>query len=223
MKVSVIIPCYNEEDNIAMVIERVQNVDLGSSKEIIVIDDCSIDNSANIVSRIRGVKLIRHIRNLGKGGAIHTGLKEASGDLVVIQDADLEYAPEEIPRLLKPILEKKADVVYGSRFLGRIEDMTFWHFVGNKILSYATRFLYNVTITDVMTGYKVFKRRVLDKIELKARGFEFEVEITIEILKKGYSIVEVPIAYAYRERGKSKINWMDGMISLWWLLKSKII
>lgn len=222
MKASIIVPCYNEEETIAATVEKVKDVDLDCGKEILVVDDGSTDNSASIVEKIKGVKLIRHDENRGKGSAVKTGVKLATGDIIVIQDADLEYPPEEIPKLIKPILENKVDAVYGSRFLGSHKGMSASHFLGNKVLSLATRILYNARITDVMTGHKAFLREALDNVELKAKRFEFEPEVTAKVLQKRYSIIEVPITYEYRKRGKAKISWKDGIVSIWWLLKSRL-
>ena len=221
MRASIIVPCYNEEETIATTVEKLKGINIDCEKEILVVDDGSTDNSANIVEKIKGVKLVRHNKNMGKGSAVKTGVKLATGDVIVIQDADLEYLPEEIPRLIKPLFEKKADVVYGSRFLGSHKGMSASHFLGNKILSIVTRILYKADVTDVMTGQKAFLKETLDNVELKAKGFEFEPEVTAKILKEHYRIIEVPITYEYRKSGKAKISWKDGCISLWWLLKNR--
>jgi len=221
MKTSIIVPCYNEEETIATTIEKLKDVNIDCEKEILVVDDGSTDNSASIVEKIKGVRLVRHNKNMGKGAAVKTGVKLATGDIAVIQDADLEYLPEEIPKLIKPLFEKKADVVYGSRFLGSHKGMSASHIIGNKILSLATRILYRVGITDVMTGHKAFLREALDNVELEAKRFEFEPEVTAKMLREHYRIIEVPITYEYRKSGKAKIGWKDGYISLWLLLKSR--
>jgi len=221
MKASIIVPCYNEEETIATTIEKLKGVNIDCEKEILVVDDGSTDNSASIVEKIKGVKLVRHNKNMGKGAAVKTGVKLATGDIAVIQDADLEYLPEEIPKLIKPLFEKKADVVYGSRFLGSHKGMSASHIIGNKILSLATRILYRAGITDVMTGHKAFLREALDNVELEAKRFEFEPEVTAKMLREHYRIIEVPITYEYRKSGKAKIGWKDGYVSLWLLLKSR--
>jgi len=153
---------------------------------------------------------VGHARNQGKGMAIITGMLKSRGDILVIQDADLEYLPEEIPRLIKPILNKQADVVFGSRFLGRIERMGITHWLGNKILSASVRLLYGIQITDVMTGHKAFSRKSLNSIELREKDFEIEVEFTAKLLRNGWKIAEVPISYSFRRNGRSKIGYMDG-------------
>ncbi|MHA1208294.1 MAG: glycosyltransferase family 2 protein [Candidatus Freyarchaeota archaeon] len=220
-RITILIPCYNEENSILEVINMVKSVDLGYPKEIIVVDDGSEDSSVEKVRTQTGVKLLLHEKNQGKGKAIQTGLKHATGDIVVIQDADLEYFPKDIPLLLAPLIKGEADVVYGSRFLGKPEGMSFSHNIGNRVLSWATRILYGNSITDMMTGYKAFFRTDLEGVSLESRGFEFEPEITVKLLKKGKKITEVPISYSYRKKGKAKIGWKDGVICLWWLIKGK--
>jgi len=221
VKVSIIIPCYNEEETIVEVVNKIRNLKLDHKKEIIVIDDGSTDQSTSLISSIDNIKLIRHKSNLGKGAAIRTGIANASGDILIIQDADLEYHPTDIPQLLKPILEGKTDVVLGSRFQGQIKGMKKSHLLGNKLLSYITSILFRQKITDVMTGYKVFKKNILEDLELKSNDFRVEVEIVSKILEKGYRIVEVPINYSYRKKGRSKISWKHGLASLMLLLKQK--
>lgn len=221
LRITILIPCYNEENSILEVINMVKSVDLGYPKEIIVVDDGSEDSSVEKVRTQTGVKLLLHEKNQGKGKAIQTGLKHATGDIVVIQDADLEYFPKDIPLLLAPLIKGEADVVYGSRFLGKPEGMSFSHNIGNRVLSWATRILYGNSITDMMTGYKAFFRTDLEGVSLESRGFEFEPEITVKLLKKGKKITEVPISYSYRKKGKAKIGWKDGVICLWWLIKGK--
>lgn len=217
-KLSVIIPAYNEEKNIKEVISRLEKLKIkGIKKEIIVIDDGSTDKTTDRVLGFKDVKLIRHEKNRGKGAAIRTGIKNSSGDFIIIQDADLEYSPKDIPRLLEKILEW--DVVYGSRFKGKIENMSFSHFIGNKFLSFFLRVLYNTKISDMETCYKMFKREAVEDIKLESKGFEIEPEITVKLLKKGYKIKEVPITYKGRKREEKKISWKDGLVSFGTLLK----
>ena len=231
MKLSIIIPLYNEEKTIEEIIKRVLKVDLkGVEKEIIVVDDGSVDNSAKIVnsfiknSLMKNVKLVRHKKNRGKGAAVRTGIKNSRGDLILIQDADLEYDPNDIPHLLQPILEGKAEVVYGSRFTGERKNMFFWHMIGNKFLSFVCNLLYNTTLSDMEVCYKLFTKKALRGIQLKEDRWGFDPEITAKILKKGIRIYEVPISYTGREfwEGK-KICWKDGLRILWVLLKVRFL
>jgi len=219
---TIIIPCYNEEDTIAEVIQRVKDVSIPIEKEILIINDGSTDKTPEVLSKIKGVRVITHETNQGKGCAIQTGIKNATGNIVIIQDADLEYLPENIPSLIKPIIDGEADVVLGSRFLGQHKGMTKSHFVGNKVLTYATRVLYGHKLTDVMAGYKVFRKEVLESFELKSKEFEIETELVAKALKKNYRIAEVPITYRYRKRGESKIGWKHGFTSLQTLLKLRL-
>jgi glycosyltransferase involved in cell wall biosynthesis len=170
------------------------------------------------------VRVVLHPHNQGKGAAVRTGLASVSGDLVVIQDADLEYDPEDWPKLLAPMLKGKAQVVYGSRFTGERRNMLFLHWLGNRFLSLVTNMLYNTTLSDMETCYKLFDRRVLDGISLRADGFEFEPEITAKVLRQKIRIYEVPISYAGREpeEGK-KITWRDGFVALWTLVKYRVV
>jgi len=213
--VSVIIPAYREEKTISEVLQRVIKVNgsLGNI-EIIVVDDGSTDRTGEKVAAFPSVKYIRHEHNMGKGAAIRTGIKNSSGRIVVIQDADLEYLPDCIPSLVKPISAGEMDIVYGSRFNGKPEGMSFSHFVGNFLLSLATRFMYNVQITDIMTGQKAFRRSVLDSFELKENGFGVEVELTCLGFNGDRRFGEVPIPYSYRKHGVSKIAYSDGFKSL---------
>lgn len=214
--VSVIIPAYCEEETIAEVLQRVIKVSWSMGNvEIIVVDDGSADRTGEKVAAFPFVKYIRHKNNLGKGAAIRTGIKNARGKIIVIQDADLEYLPEYIPSLVKPILAGSVDIVYGSRFKGDPDGMTVSHFVGNSILSLAARFLYSVQITDIMTGQKAFKRSVLESAELEENGFAVEIELTCIGFNNGERrYAEVPIPYSYRHHGVSKIGNMDGIKSL---------
>jgi glycosyltransferase involved in cell wall biosynthesis len=219
--VSVIIPAYCEEETITDVLNRVIKTSWSlGNVEIIVVDDGSLDKTGEKVAAFQFVKYIRLKHNMGKGAAIRCGIKHARGKVIVIQDADLEYAPEYIPSLVKPILNGSTDIVYGSRFKGDTDGMTFSHFVGNSVLSLVARFLYTTKITDIMTGQKAFKRSVLETVELEENGFAIEVELTCLGFSNGHRYAEVPIPYSYRHHGVSKIGNIDGVKSLVKLLSA---
>lgn len=223
MKVSIIIPVFNEEKTISELLDLVLKIDFdGMEKEIIVIDDGSNDGTAKILDDyLKNIKLIRHPNNMGKGSAVRTGLENSTGDIVAIQDADLEYNPSNLPALVKLINDDGHNVVYGSRFLGDIKGMSWSHYIGNKFLTFITRLLYNCTLTDMETCSKIFRRKVLKGVELKSNNFEIEPEITINILKQGYNIHEVPISYFGRDKKSKKISWKDGVSSLIYLIKNR--
>ena len=227
VRLSVIIPVYNERNTIQEIIRRVRAVDLGEiQKEIIVVDDGSTDGTSDILKLEDDstTKVFRHKENRGKGAAVRTGLESATGDYLVVQDADLEYEPEDFRTMLAPMLKKKAEVVYGSRFTGEHRDMLFWHMVGNKLLSLVTNVLYNTTLSDMETCYKMFARSALDGIRVRSDHFDFEPEITAKVLKKGIRIYEVPISYAGREYSEGKkIRWTDGFSALWTLVKYRFV
>ena len=223
MKLSIIVPVYNERNTVQELLRRVRAVDLGEiAKEIIIVDDGSTDGTGEILKleEDSSTKVLRREKNRGKGAAVRAALPHATGDYVIIQDADLEYDPEDYRAMLAPVMKRKADVVYGSRFTGEHRDMLYWHWVGNKFLSFMTNVLYNTTLSDMETCYKLFSRESLEGIEILSDRFEFEPEITAKILKKKVRIYEVPVSYAGREyeEGK-KIVWMDGFKALWALLK----
>ena len=214
MKVSVIIPVYNEKGTIQKVVEKVKKVDI--EKEIIIVDDGSTDGTRQLLNEIArdNVKIVHHDKNLGKGAALRTGFSYAKGDIILIQDADLEYNPEDYPRLLDPILRGEADAVYGSRLAGGRPQRVylFWHKIGNNFLTFVTNLLFNTTLTDMETGYKVFKRELVHGIHLRSDGFTVEPEITAKIFKQKARVYEVPISYYGRsyEEGK-KITWRHGI------------
>jgi len=218
MKVSVVIPVYNEIDTIEEIIARVDKVAI--KKEIIVIDDLSIDGTRERLKKIvadkENVKVIYHKRNRGKGAALRTGFASVTGDIVIIQDADLEYDPNEYPKLLEPISDGRADVVYGSRFIGGPHRVLFfWHYVGNKLLTLISNALTNLNLTDMETCYKVFKRQILKDVNLKSNRFGFEPEFTAKISKMRLRIYEVPISYSGRTYSEGKkITWKDGIVAL---------
>lgn len=222
MLLSVIVPCYNEEATIAVLIERVCSV--GLEKEIIVVDDCSRDATADILNAIAArepqVRVLRHEDNRGKGAAIRTGLAAASGDIVLIQDADLEYDPNDYYELVRPIVEGRVDVVFGSRFIGSHTGMYFWNAVGNKFLTMLTNLLYNCWISDMETCYKVMRTDIFRAIDLQSNDFRIEPEITAKVLRLGYRIYQVPISYMGRtyEEGK-KIKKIDGVLAIGTLLR----
>jgi glycosyltransferase involved in cell wall biosynthesis len=226
LKLTVIIPVYNEVNTIEYIVNRVREKEC--VYEIVVVDDCSTDGTEKILSNLRKKvnHLIIHERNLGKGAAIRTALKYVTGDVIVIQDADLEYNPDEYPILLEPILEGKADVVYGSRFTGKGPHrvLFFWHYVGNKLLTLLSNMLTNLTLTDMETGYKAFKSEVIKDITIKQNRFGFEPEITAKIAKKRLRFYEVGISYAGRtyDEGK-KVGWKDGFVALWCILKYNLL
>ncbi len=218
---SVVMPCYNERTTIEEIIRRVVAVPIRT--ELIVVDDGSKDGTREILAELVkeiNFKLIFQPQNAGKGAALRRGFEEVTGDLVVIQDADLEYSPEEFPELIELICEGRADVVYGSRFLGRHRVFMFTHYIGNRIVTLLTNVLYNTMLTDMETCYKVMRTEVLRSFRLESDGFGIEPEMTAKIFKRGYRVYEVPITYDGRgyDEGK-KITWRDGIVALWVLLK----
>jgi glycosyltransferase involved in cell wall biosynthesis len=222
LKLSVIIPCYDEKDTIEEIVAAVKAVNIAS--EIVIVDDGSTDGTREILKAMPDdpmIQIIFHEHNQGKGAAVRTGFKCAKGDVFIIQDADLEYDPREYPMLLKPIEEKKASVVYGSRFLGGPrKTMFFWNMVANRSLTLLTNILYNSILSDMETCYKVFKAEVVRDLPLRSRRFEFEPEITAKVLKRGYRIYEVPISYNGREWNEGKkIKWTDAPIAAWTLIR----
>jgi len=218
---SVVMPCYNERATIDEIIRRVLAVPIRT--ELVVVDDGSTDGSREILdalSRELPFKLILQPANTGKGAALRRGFQEVTGDLVVIQDADLEYSPEEFPGLIELIIDGRADVVYGSRFLGRHRVFLFSHYVGNVVVTFLTNVLYNTMLSDMETCYKVMRIEVLRSMTLDSNGFGIEPELTAKIFKRGYRVYEVPITYDGRnyDEGK-KITWRDGLVALWVLVK----
>jgi len=224
VKISIVIPCFNEIQTIETIIEKVLEVDLAAEREIIIVDDCSVDGTRKYLETLQNpnIKVVLHQVNQGKGAALRTGFAHASGDIIIIQDADLEYDPDEYPKLLKPILDGKADVVYGSRFVGGESHrvLYFWHSLGNRFLTLLSNMFTNLNLTDMEVCYKVFKRTILDHIELKEDRFGFEPEFTAKVARLGCSIYEVGVSYYGRtyEEGK-KINWKDGVRAIYVILK----
>ena len=223
MKISIIIPVYNEAATIKEIVSRVQQTDL--DKEVIIVDDHSTDATSaylkEISARYENIRVLSHDRNRGKGAALRTGFARASGDVIIIQDADLEYNPQEYGYLLNPIIDGRADVVYGSRFLGGPHRVLFfWHYVGNKFLTLLADAFSNLNLTDMETCYKVFRKDVLNGITIKSNRFGFEPEFTMKVAKKGFRVYEVPISYSGRtyEEGK-KIGWKDGVKAILAILR----
>ena len=219
---SVVVPVFNERATVAEVIRRVRAVDVPVDVEVIVVDDGSSDGTDKVLNALADstVRVLTHPVNRGKGAAIRTGMAAARGDLLLVQDADLEYDPEDWPRLLDPILRGKAKVVYGSRFTGERKNMLPLHWIGNRFLSLVTNILYSSTMSDMETCYKLFDRSVLEGITIQSDKFDFEPEITAKVLRRGYRIYEVPISYAGREVSEGKkISWVDGIGALRALIK----
>lgn len=234
-KLSIIIPVFNEEKTIRQLLNRVQNIKLptGISKEIIVVDDCSTDQTSRILTNLKKIKFkyIIHQKNMGKGASVRTGILNSEGDFIIIQDADLEYDPNDYTPLLEPILGGKSQIVFGTRLInyplklwGRNKTFLPLHLLANKFLTWLLNFLYNSRLTDMETGYKLFTREVIEKLHLKSNRFEIEPEITIKSLKLGYNIFEVPIKTKPRgyDEGK-KIGFWDGLAAIWIILKYRII
>jgi glycosyltransferase involved in cell wall biosynthesis len=227
VKVSIIMPAYNEAATIAEIISKVQAVDVGFSKEIIIVDDASVDGTRGALNAFReaqDVRVIFHERNRGKGAAIRTALAHVTGDIVVIQDADLEYDPEDLPRLIRPIVSGRADVVYGNRFHGEAHRVLyFWHSVGNGVLTLACNMLTNLNLNDMEVGYKAFRADVICRIRLRSDRFGFEPEVTVKVAKLGCRLFEVPISYYGRTYAEGKkITWKDGIAALWCLARYRI-
>lgn len=235
MRLSIIIPVYNEEKTIIQILNKINKIRLPRNfkKEVIVIDDGSLDSTPKKLSeeKIGDYKYFRHEKNLGKGGAIRTGLKEATGELILIQDADLEYDPIFYSSLLEPFINNKTEVVYGTRL--KDYPLNLWgekktvlpaHLIANWFLTSLTNFLYCSNLTDMETGYKIFKRKIFQNIKIEANRFDFEVEVTAKILKRGIEIIEIPITVNPRtyQEGK-KIGWKDGIAAIWALFKYKFI
>ena len=233
MKLSVVIPAYNEESTIAEMIQRVKAVDLGAIElEIVVVDDGSKDRTREILKTIPGIRVVLHERNSGKGAAVKSGFRAATGDIVLIQDADLEYDPQDYPALLQPILEGRAEATMGSRFiLERIQffgkgakSPFFTHYIGNILIVRLTNALYRHSATDYEGCYKAFSKSVVDSIPIAANGFEYDNELICKLLRRGHRIAEVPIKYRPRtyEEGK-KIKWQDGVRMIWTIVKWRFI
>ena len=222
-KLSIVIPVYNEKSTIDEIVKRVQNVDF--EKEIIIVDDCSSDGTSDKIDKISGnnIKKLFHEKNKGKGASLRTGFQHVTGDIVIIQDADLEYHPNEYSNLIEPIVDGRADVVYGSRFLGGPHRVDFfWHYVGNKILTTLSNILTNLILTDMETCYKVFKAEIIKDIKIRSNRFGFEPEITAKLAKRKCIIYEMPISYSGRDYDEGKkIGWKDGIVALYCIVRFK--
>jgi glycosyltransferase involved in cell wall biosynthesis len=228
MRLSIIIPVYNEQETLREILQQVRSVELpGLEKEILVVNDGSTDGSRAILAEEEeqgDLRVFHHKENQGKGAAVRTAIAQATGDILVIQDADLEYDPRDYPALVRPIVERRVSVVYGSRFLGPRKAMLFWHMLGNKLLTLTTNILYNTILSDMETCYKCFRADVIKDVPLHSRRFEFEPEVTAKVLKRGHRIFEVPISYYGREyhEGK-KITWRDAPLAFWTLIKYRFV
>jgi glycosyltransferase involved in cell wall biosynthesis len=225
MKISVVIPVFNERDTVAEIIGRVQRALQGKESEIVVVDDGSADGTLDVLRGIPNIRLIEHGTNQGKGAALRTGFASVQGDVVIVQDADLEYDPRDYAKLLEPIEDGRADVVFGSRFLGgphRV--LLFWHYMANKLLTWLSNIFTNLNLSDMETGYKVFRRSVLDKVHIRSDRFNFEPEITAKVAKTRCRVYEVPISYSGRtyDEGK-KIGARDGVAALWAIIKFRFV
>jgi glycosyltransferase involved in cell wall biosynthesis len=223
---SVIVPVFNERNTVAEILRRIRAVDLPLPLEVVVVDDGSRDGTDKVLSALQDstVRVVTHKSNRGKGAAVRTGIDTARGDLVLIQDADLEYDPDDWPRLLDPVLKGKAQVVYGSRFTGERRAMRPTQWLGNRLLTLTANVLYRSTLSDMETCYKLFDRAVLDGITLESDGFDFEPEITAKVLRRGYRIYEVPVSYAGRDRADgTKFDWRDGVHALTTLVRYRLV
>jgi glycosyltransferase involved in cell wall biosynthesis len=224
---SVIVPVYNEEKTLLPLLKKVQSVKFfGLKKQIIIVNDGSTDGTGLILQKLKipGGVILHHEKNQGKGAAIRTAIPHTKGEIVIIQDADLEYDPNDYKIVLAPILDGLADVVYGSRFLGVHRAFMFWHYVGNKVLTSVTNLLYDTVLTDMETCYKAFRGEIIRSLKLRSNRFDFEPEVTAKILKRGYKLFEVPISYDGRgfEEGK-KITWRDGFVALICLIRYRMM
>jgi glycosyltransferase involved in cell wall biosynthesis len=224
MLLSVIMPIYNEKATVERIISQVEGVDLGEiRKEIILVDDGSTDGTRDLLRPYIGrenFQALFHERNKGKGAAVRTGLAHCAGDLIIIQDADLEYDPADYPVMLAPILQGKADVVFGSRFKGAGRAFLATHYYGNKFITFLANILYNTNLTDIETCYKAFHRRVFDKVRLRSNSFDIEPEITAKVFKNRFRVFETPISYSGRDFSEGKkITWRDGLTAIWALIR----
>jgi glycosyltransferase involved in cell wall biosynthesis len=226
-KLSVVVPVLNERHTVAEILRRMRAVELPGDldREVIVVDDGSTDGTLEVLRQLADstVKIVAHDTNRGKGAAVRTGFAQSTGDLILIQDADLEYDPEDWPKLLAPILSGESLVVYGSRFTGKQRNMLLSHWMGNRFLSLVTNVLYHTTLSDMETCYKLIARSVFESLDLQANRFDIEPEITAKILRRRIGISEVPISYAGREfEDGKKISWRDGFSALWMLIKCRV-